>query len=94
LSVPFVRSSDWPHDFEAAGHQGLVTSPFSNVAMALSSVWFLNGCDEAKAGTWVVPFSHLDPRNPRNPDAAIHEFLPIPGETRSFKAIYTRVHSF
>eukprot|EP01043_Picozoa_sp_COSAG02_P095431 COSAG02_NODE_31798_length_527_cov_0.838785_1_plen_54_part_10 len=48
--------------------------------MALSSVWFLNGCDEARAGTWVVPFSHLDPRNPRNPDAAIHEFLPIPGE--------------
>ena len=74
------RSSDWPHDFEAAGHQGLVTSPFANVAMALSSVWYLNGCSPRKAGTWVVPYSHLDPRNPRNPDDDVHEFLPIPGE--------------
>lgn len=27
-----------------------------------------------------MPYSHLDPRNPRNPDQEIQEFLPIPGE--------------
>ena len=95
------RSSDWPHDFEAAGHQGLVSSPFKDVAMAISSVvraaapfasafqaskkeaavqWYISDTSPEKGGTWLVPYSHLDPRNPRNPDEKIHEFLPIPGE--------------
>lgn len=43
--------SDWPHDFEAAGHQGLVCSPFKDVAMAISSVWYISDTSPEKAGT-------------------------------------------
>ena len=42
--------------------------------------WYISDTSPEKAGTWLVPYSHLDPRNPRNPDEKIHEFLPIPGE--------------
>lgn len=31
-------------------------------------------------GTWVVPGSHRDARNPRGPDDGIDERAPIPGE--------------
>ena len=31
-------------------------------------------------GTWVVPGSHKDPRNPRGPDDGIDSSAPIPGE--------------
>ena len=74
--------SDWPHDFEAAKHQGVVSAPFQDCAMAFSSVWYLSGTDPDNAGTHLVPRSHLDRRNPRNPDDGIHDLLPIPGEVQ------------
>jgi ectoine hydroxylase-related dioxygenase (phytanoyl-CoA dioxygenase family) len=82
--------SDWPHDLTAYGpsseepwkHCGAVAQPFPDVCMALSTVWYLGPEDVIpyNGGTWVVPGSHKDPRNPRGPDDGIDERAPIPGE--------------
>jgi ectoine hydroxylase-related dioxygenase (phytanoyl-CoA dioxygenase family) len=82
--------SDWPHDLTAYGpkpeepwkHCGAVAQPFPDVCMALSTVWYLGPQDVTpyNGGTWVIPGSHKDPRNPRGPDDGIDERAPIPGE--------------
>lgn len=82
--------SDWPHDLTAYGptsqrpwmHCGAVAQPFPDVCMALSTVWYLGPEDVTpfNGGTWVVPGSHKDPRNPRGPSDGIDERAPIPGE--------------
>ena len=82
--------SDWPHDLTAYGpseeepwkHCGAVAQPFPDVCMALSTVWFLGPEDVTpyNGGTWVVPGSHKDARNPRGPDDDIDAAAPIPGE--------------
>ena len=50
--------------------------------MALSTVWYLGPDDVGShnGGTWIVPGSHRDPRNPRGPDDGIDERAPIKGE--------------
>ena len=82
--------SDWPHDLTAYGpsdeqpwkHCGAVAQPFPDVCMALSTVWYLGPEDVTpfNGGTWIVPGSHKDPRNPRGPDDGIDQNAPIPGE--------------
>ena len=82
--------SDWPHDLTAYGpsseepwkHCGAIAQPFPDVCMALSTVWYLGPEDVTpyNGGTWIVPGSHKDPRNPRGPDDGIDERAPIPGE--------------
>ena len=82
--------SDWPHDLTAYIptaddpwiHCGAVAQPFPDVCMALSTVWYLGPEDVTpfNGGTWVVPGSHKDPRNPRGPDDGVDERAPIPGE--------------
>lgn len=82
--------SDWPHDLSAYGpnsehpwkHCGAVAQPFPDVCMALSTVWYLGPEDVTpfNGGTWIVPGSHKDPRNPRGPDDGIDARAPIPGE--------------
>ena len=82
--------SDWPHDLTAYGpnseepwkHCGAIAQPFPDVCMALSTVWYLGPEDVTpyNGGTWIVPGSHKDPRNPRGPDDGIDEQAPIPGE--------------
>ncbi|MBT4097999.1 MAG: hypothetical protein HOM68_22230 [Gemmatimonadetes bacterium] len=82
--------SDWPHDLTAYGpnpeepwkHCGAIAQPFPDVCMALSTVWYLGPEDVTpyNGGTWVVPGSHKDARNPRGPDDGIDERAPIPGE--------------
>ena len=82
--------SDWPHDLTAYIptaddpwiHCGAVAQPFPDVCMALSTVWYLGPEDVTpfNGGTWVVPGSHKDPRNPRGPDDGVDERSPIPGE--------------
>lgn len=94
LSEEELRSrswhSDWPHDLSAYGpnneqpwkHCGAISQPFPDVCMALSTVWYLGPGDVTpfSGGTWIVPGSHKDPRNPRGPDDGIDERAPIPGE--------------
>ena len=82
--------SDWPHDLcaytgsseEPWKHSGAVAQPFPDVCMALSTVWYLGPEDVTpfNGGTWIVPGSHKDPRNPRGPDDNINGHAPIPGE--------------
>jgi hypothetical protein len=82
--------SDWPHDLTAYGpseehpwrHCGAVAQPFPDVCMALSTIWYLGPEDITphNGGTWVVPGSHKDPRNPRGPDDGIDQWASIPGE--------------
>ncbi len=82
--------SDWPHDLTAYNpsskdpwkHCGAVAQPFPDVCMALSTVWYLGPEDVTpfSGGTWIVPGSHKDPRNPRGPDDGINQHAPIPGE--------------
>ena len=82
--------SDWPHDLTAYGpnddqpwrHCGAVAQPFPDVCMALSTIWYLGPEDVIpfNGGTWIVPGSHKDPRNPRGPDDGIDQNAPIPGE--------------
>lgn len=82
--------SDWPHDLTAYNpnseepwkHCGAVAQPFPDVCMALSTVWYLGPEDVTpfNGGTWIVPGSHKDPRNPRGPDDGIDEHAAIPGE--------------
>jgi hypothetical protein len=82
--------SDWPHDLTAYGpsseepwkHCGAVAQPFPDVCMALSTVWYLGpeNVTPYNGGTWIVPGSHKDPRNPRGPDDGIDEQASIPGE--------------
>jgi ectoine hydroxylase-related dioxygenase (phytanoyl-CoA dioxygenase family) len=82
--------SDWPHDLKAYSptseepwkHCGAIAQPFPDVCMALSTIWYLGPEDVTpySGGTWVVPGSHKDPRNPRGPDDGIDERAPIPGE--------------
>ena len=85
-----VWHSDWPHDLSAYGpteeepwnHCGAIAQPFPDVCMALSTIWFLGPEDVTpfNGGTWVVPGSHKDPRNPRGPDDGIDDRAAIPGE--------------
>ena len=78
--------TDWPHDLSAYGRDdptanvGCVRQPFPDVAMCLVMIWYLTDVDEDSGGTWIVPGSHRDPRNPRGPQDGMSVTAPIPGD--------------
>ncbi len=78
--------TDWPHDLSAYGagdalqNVGCVRQPFPDVTMCLVMIWYLTDVDAESGGTWVVPGSHRDTRNPRGPTDGISIVAPIPGE--------------
>ena len=78
--------TDWPHDLSAYGagdplhNVGCVRQPFPDVTMCLVMIWYLTDVDAESGGTWVVPGSHRDRRNPRGPNDGISVVAPIPGE--------------
>lgn len=78
--------TDWPHDLSAYGNKdpyhnvGCIRQPFPNVPMCLVMIWYLTEVDENSGGTWVVPGSHKDKRNPRGPSDNITVTAPIPGD--------------
>ena len=78
--------TDWPHDLSAYGagdplhNVGCVRQPFPDVTMCLVMIWYLTDVDAESGGTWVVPGSHRDTRNPRGPGDGISVVAPIPGE--------------
>ena len=75
--------SDWPHDLSDRDRAGAVRQPFPNVTMGLTTIWLLSPFGPDSGGTWVVPGSHQDPRNPRGPEDGIDAFKPIPGEMQA-----------
>ena len=78
--------TDWPHDLSAYGRDdpkanvGCIRQPFPDVAMCLVMIWYLTDVDEDSGGTWIVPGSHRDPRNPRGPQDGMSVTAPIPGD--------------
>ena len=78
--------TDWPHDLSAYGsddprqNAGCIRQPFPDVAMCLVMIWYLTDVDPDSAGTWVVPGSHKDARNPRGPADGMTVTAPIPGD--------------
>ena len=78
--------TDWPHDLSAYGgdnpseNAGCIRQPFPDVTMCLVMIWYLTDVDENSGGTWVVPGSHKDKRNPRGPSDDIMVTAPIPGD--------------
>jgi ectoine hydroxylase-related dioxygenase (phytanoyl-CoA dioxygenase family) len=78
--------TDWPHDLSAYGNinpntnAGCIRQPFPDVTMCLVMIWYLTDVDENSGGTWVVPGSHKDKRNPRGPTDCIIVSAPIPGD--------------
>ena len=72
--------SDWPHDLLDRDRAGAVRQPFPDVTMGLTTIWLLSPFGPESGGTWVVPGTHRDPRNPRGLEDEIDAFKPIPGE--------------
>jgi ectoine hydroxylase-related dioxygenase (phytanoyl-CoA dioxygenase family) len=78
--------TDWPHDLSAYGSDnpeqnvGCIRQPFPDITMCLVMIWYLSDVDENSGGTWVVPGSHKDKRNPRGPADGITVTAPIPGD--------------
>jgi len=78
--------TDWPHDPSAYGGNnpdeniGCFRQPFPDITVCLVMMWYLTDVDENSGGTWVVPCSHRDKRNPRGPSDNIIVSAPIPGE--------------
>ena len=48
--------------------------------MCLSAVWMLTPTDPSSGGTFCLPFSHRDTRNPFGPRDGVTRSAPIPGE--------------
>ena len=81
--------TDFPHDLTDREEAGSVMMPFPNVTMGLTTLWLLSPFAPNTGGTWVVPHSHRDLRNPRshlnpkNPPELYDDIpvgKPIPGE--------------
>lgn len=78
--------TDWPHDLSAYGRDnpslnvGCIRQPFPDVTMCLVMIWNLTDVGETSAGTWVVPGSHRETRNPRGPNDGMVVTAPIPGD--------------
>ena len=84
--------TDWPHmihggsNGEAAAekHMGSIRKregqAFPDICCCLSSVWYLTAVDSSSGGTYIVPGSHRDTRNPFGPHDGITRSAPIPGE--------------
>jgi hypothetical protein len=78
--------TDWPHDLSAYGRDdpfqnaGCIRQPFPDITMCLVMIWYLTDVDGNSGGTWAVPGSHKDKRNPRGPSDGISVTAPIPGD--------------
>ncbi|MEM7028945.1 MAG: phytanoyl-CoA dioxygenase family protein [Chloroflexota bacterium] len=78
--------TDWPHDLSAYGggnaglNAGCIRQPFPDITMCLVMIWYLTDVDADSGGTWIVPGSHKDKRNPRGPSDGISVAAPIPGD--------------
>eukprot|EP01052_Picozoa_sp_SAG31_P035849 SAG31_NODE_4383_length_3284_cov_1.151962_1_plen_423_part_00 len=75
--------TDWPHDLSDRNQfaqGGPIRQPFPDVCMSLSMVWYMIDAGPDSGGTYCVPGSHRDTRNPRGPQDGICVSAPIPGE--------------
>jgi ectoine hydroxylase-related dioxygenase (phytanoyl-CoA dioxygenase family) len=69
--------SDFPYDLKQKWH---IKQPFPKAVIGLTTLWMLSPFSTENGGTWIVPKTHVDPRNPRGENDGIDEFAPIPNE--------------
>jgi uncharacterized membrane protein YgcG len=72
--------TDWPHDPGSGGAVGAVSHPQPDVCMSLSTIWYLTDVSPTRGGTWTVPGSFKDRRNPRGPDSGMDDASAIATE--------------
>lgn len=71
--------SDWPHDVLDLSRSGHIQQPFPDIVMALTTLWMLSPFSKENGGTWIVPRTHRDIRNPQGNDG-IDKHQPIRNE--------------
>ncbi len=72
--------TDWPHDLKDNDRAGCIRQPFPDLTMALTTVWMLSPYGPDSGGTRVVPGTHRNPKNPRDPNDRIDDRARLPGE--------------
>jgi ectoine hydroxylase-related dioxygenase (phytanoyl-CoA dioxygenase family) len=74
------RHTDWPHDLYDRDRAGRIRQPFPDITMCLSTLWMLSPFSAENGGTWIVPKSHKNVRNPRGENDGMNEFSKLTGE--------------
>ena len=72
--------SDFPYDLKQKWH---ISQPFPKVAIGITALWMLSPFSTNNGGTWIVPKTHLDTKNPRGENDGIDEYAPIPNEVQA-----------
>ena len=72
--------SDFPYDLNQKWH---IPQPFPKAVIGITTLWMLSEFTTGNGGTWVVPRTHLDTRNPRGEHDNIDQRSPIQGELQA-----------
>jgi hypothetical protein len=72
--------TDWLHDLYDRDRAGRIRQPFPDVTMCLSTLWMLSPFSAENGGTWIVPKSHRNARNPRGEHDGMDEYSKLTGE--------------
>jgi ectoine hydroxylase-related dioxygenase (phytanoyl-CoA dioxygenase family) len=69
--------SDFPYDLNQKWH---IEQPFPPTPIGITTLWMLSPFSTDNGGTWIVPKTHVDLKNPRGKNDGIDERAPIPNE--------------
>lgn len=72
--------SDFPYDLNQKWH---ITQPFPSAVIGITTLWMLTDFTTENGGTWIVPKSHVDLRNPRGKEDGIGDRNPLSGEMQA-----------
>ena len=72
--------SDFPYDLNQKWH---IPQPFPNAVIGITTLWMLSEFTTENGGTWIVPKTHVDLRNPRGKADGIGDKNPLAGELQA-----------
>ncbi len=72
--------SDFPYDLNQKWH---IPQPFPRAVIGITTLWMLSKFTTENGGTWIVPKTHVDLRNPRGKADNIGDRNPILGEIQA-----------
>ena len=72
--------SDFPYDLKQKWH---LSQPFPKAVIGITALWMLSPFSTNNGGTWIVPKTHLDTKNPRGKSDGIDEHAPIFNEIQA-----------
>ena len=72
--------SDFPYDLNQKWH---ITQPFPSAVIGITTLWMLSEFTTENGGTWIVPKTHVDLRNPRGKEDGIGDRNPLDGEMQA-----------